>query len=118
MSARKHAKSLHLIDHECRACPTCERLAATAHPLAIGAVVTILHIRNGCLAVESVGTILRPASEPNVYFVRFNCRSQIVKRLVFTAYQRNPEEWLAAVHAHVAYGAAGHIATPNDDNDA
>lgn len=91
-----------LNQHKRRACPTCEGLDAAVHPLAIGAVVTVLHYRDRSLVAEGIATILRPADEPDIYFVKFRGEARIQKRLIFAEYQRDPARALHVINRHLA----------------
>jgi hypothetical protein len=81
--------------------PKCESESAVTHPLAIGAVVTILQFQNGRLLAAGIATILRPASEPDFYFVRFRGEARIRKHLIFPDYQRDPTRLADLVNRHL-----------------
>lgn len=90
-----------MMQNKRRACPQCDAAEAAAHPLAIGAVVTVLQFRSGCLAAEGIATILRPAGDPDTYFVRFLGEVRIQKRLVFHDYQRDHARMIDVVNRHL-----------------
>jgi hypothetical protein len=90
-----------MIKNKLRNCPHCEAADAAAHPLAVGAVVTVLASRSGCLVAEGIAAILRPAGEPDVYFIRFRGEVRIKKRLVFADYQRDPARVIDIVTRHL-----------------
>jgi hypothetical protein len=85
-----------------RPCPQCDGADAAAHPLAIGAVVTVLRFRNRCPVAEGIATILRPACEPDNYFIRFRGEARIETRLIFPDYQHDPARAIDIVTRHLA----------------
>ena len=91
-----------MIKNNRRPCPHCEAADAAPHPLAIGSVVTVLRYRDQALVAEGIGTILRPASEPDVYFIRFLGEARMQKRLIFPDYQRDPARAMDIITRHLA----------------
>jgi hypothetical protein len=91
-----------MIKNKWRSCPQCEDTNAAAHPLAIGAVVTVLRFWNGCLMAEGIGNILRTAGESDVYFIRFRGEAGIQKRLIFPDYQHDTARAIEIVSRHLA----------------
>jgi hypothetical protein len=85
-----------------RLCPQCEGIDAAAHPLAVGAIVTVLRFQSGGLVAEGIGTIIRPASERDVYFIRFRGEAGIQKRLIFPDYQHDTTRAIEIVTRHLA----------------
>jgi hypothetical protein len=81
------------------ACSKCEAAIAAAHPLAIGAVVTVLGARDGLFVQEGIAVILRPATEPDTYFVRFLTNDKRVRRrMIFPDYQHDPARMIDLIN--------------------
>jgi hypothetical protein len=91
---------LALSRHCRRSCPTCEGLDAAAHPLATGAVVTVLRFRDGRAGVEGIATIVGAADEPDTYLLRFR-GGDVCVRLVFPEYQRDPSRMIHVLNRHL-----------------
>jgi hypothetical protein len=87
--------------HQSFVCRKCESENAATHPLAIGAVVTIVGFHNGHLSSEGIATILRPASEPDFYFVRVRGEVRIREHFIFPDYQRDPARLVDLVNRHL-----------------
>jgi hypothetical protein len=82
-----------------RPCPQCEAADAATHPLAIGAVVTVLRVRDGLFVPEGIATVLRTSSEPDTYFVRFLTSDKSVRRrMIFPDYQYDPTRMIDLIN--------------------
>ena len=65
-----------------------------------------MRFHNSGFVVEGIGTILRPASEPDIYFIRLRGETRIQKRLIFPDYQRDPTRIVDVINRHLKQVAA------------
>lgn len=74
------------------------------HPLAVGAVITVLVFRDGRMVVEGIARILRPASgRPHFYAVQFST-GRCGARLIYPATQANVDDLTRAINGLVRDG--------------
>jgi hypothetical protein len=98
-SGRPHEK------HSRRFCPQCEAADSAAHPLAAGAIVSLLTVQGGRFVREGIAHILRTSSEPDTYFVRLSGGDpRPYNRLIFPDYQKDPTRFVEIINRHIAQG--------------
>ena len=98
-------------NHKCRASLACDCGDAAAHPLAIGAVVTVPRFTGGKFVLEGIATVLRTSSEPDTYFVRLNgAGPRPLKRMIFPDYQRDPTRMIDLLNRHIKWDSVNNSA--------
>jgi hypothetical protein len=104
------AVAQHSVRQRC-CCSACE---AEDHPIARGSTITLVEFlgERARFSIEGIGTVIFPADESDVYFIKLRATGRVKRALVLPDYQHNVARWLFVTNKHLS---ASRLASTSPD---